>query len=42
MTLNFLSKDFDMINSRLLKVGDKLINQILNIFQCKKVKNINK
>lgn len=42
MTLNSLYKNFDIITAFLLQIGDKIIDQIQNIFQLKKTKNFSK
>lgn len=42
IALSFLHKDFDIITSSLLEVGDKSINSIQSILQFKKTKNITK
>lgn len=42
ITLDFLHKDFNTTIISLLKIGDKIINQIQTILQSKKAKNISK
>ncbi len=42
IALNFLYKDFNTTTVSLLKVGNKTIDQIQNILQSKKAKNISK